>query len=149
MFTYLKRRFSSTDLTNEDLGPGAGSGNRQPSLGQQQYSRTVQDYQYLPEEQRKPTPEEIYTQQQFRTNKIGQGSTQRTGGGMAFPSAPSSPTKSSGYGFMGTLQGQLSKTRQLFSTEALNSIIGDTKLSGGAKDKGKILLVIDNPTTDW
>ncbi|VDM34003.1 unnamed protein product [Hydatigera taeniaeformis] len=149
MLNYLKRRFSSTELINEfKSGVGYGvqqSHQQQPAPNQ----KPSQDYRYLPEEVRRQTVEEMYMQGAAESE-------QARGARTAFPSAPSSPTKqlpmgiSGGTGFMNTVTGQLTKARHLFSTETLNSIIGDVKAPGAAGgSKTKILLVIDHPLTDW
>ncbi|VDD76460.1 unnamed protein product [Mesocestoides corti] len=141
MLNYLKRRFSSTELINE-IKSGVGYG-----APQSQQQRPTQEYKYLPEEVRKQTVEEMSTQ-----NVADSGRT--VSSRMAFPSAPSSPTKQGsvggGGGFMNTVTGQLNKAKHLFSTETLNSIIQDAKVPGLASEpKCKVLLVIDHPFTDW
>ncbi|BHF58230.1 Asparaginyl-tRNA synthetase, cytoplasmic (Asparagine--tRNA ligase) (AsnRS) [Sparganum proliferum] len=156
MLSYLKRRFSSTDLQDDspETRPGGGGGGgyagakpSQSSLGAVGGTQAIRDYQYLP-------PNEVrgggrMSEDGYRSNHTAQTTTGRSGG-VSFPSAPSSPTRSgsSGLGFVGTITGQLSKTRQLFSTETLNSIISDSKLQP-TRGKYKILLVIDHPATDW
>ncbi len=161
MLNYLKRRFSSTELINE-IRSGVGYGAQPTQQQQTSAARPTEDYKYLPEEMRqKRTVEEIYTQSGV---DVGPARGQR----MTFPSAPSSPTRqqqlppgvSGGIGgggggggasgFMNTVTGGLTKAKHLFSTEALNSIIGDVKQSAGVGgSKCKILLVIDHPLTDW
>ncbi|KAL7062344.1 hypothetical protein AAHC03_01657 [Spirometra sp. Aus1] len=152
MLSYLKRRFSSTDLQDDSPetrsgGGYAGAKPSQPSVGAVGGTQVIRDYQYLP-------PNEVrgggrMGEDGYRSNHTAQTTTGRSGG-VTFPSAPSSPTRSgsSGLGFVGTITGQLSKTRQLFSTETLNSIISDSKLQP-TRGKYKILLVIDHPATDW
>ncbi|KAM7540885.1 hypothetical protein Aperf_G00000046988 [Anoplocephala perfoliata] len=153
MLNYLKRRFSSTELINE-IRSGVGYSGQQGQSSQiQQGQRQTQEYKYLPEEVRRQTVEQMFTQ---GTAEGGQGRGTR----MPFPSAPSSPTKQvpamgTGVGgvggsFMNTMTGQLNKAKHLFSTETLNSIISDVKVPGvGSGSKSKILLVIDHPLTDW
>lgn len=149
MLNYLKRRFSSTELINE-LKSGVGYGAQQSHQPAVPNPKPTQDYKYLPEEVRRQTVEEMYMQ-------VAAESEQARGARTAFPSAPSSPTKQSpmgisgaGGGFMNTVTGQLTKAKHLFSTETLNSIIGDVKASGIVSGlKTKILLVIDHPLTDW
>ncbi|KAL5970795.1 Synapsin-3 [Taenia solium] len=147
MLNYLKRRFSSTELINE-IKSGVGYGTQQSHQQIAPNQKSTQDYKYLPEEVRRQTVEEMYTQ-------VAAEREQARGARAAFPSAPSSPTKQSpmgigGGGFMNTVTGQLTKAKHLFSTETLNSIIGDVKVPGAASgSKSKILLVIDHPLTDW
>nr|CDS22615.1 synapsin [Echinococcus granulosus] len=151
MLNYLKRRFSSTELINE-FKSGVGYGTQQSHQQTASNQKPTQDYKYLPEEVRRQTVEEMYKQ-------VAADSEQTRGARMAFPSAPSSPTKQSsmgigggsvGSGFMNTVTGQLTKAKHLFSTETLNSIIADVKVPGVASGpKSKILLVIDHPLTDW
>ncbi|VDK41228.1 unnamed protein product [Taenia asiatica] len=148
MLNYLKRRFSSTELINE-IKSGVGYGTQQSHQQTAPNQKSTQDYKYLPEEVRRQTVEEMYTQ-------VAAEREQARGARAAFPSAPSSPTKQSpmgiggGGGFMNTVTGQLTKAKHLFSTETLNSIIGDVKVPGAASgSKSKILLVIDHPLTDW
>lgn len=159
MLNYLKRRFSSTELINEIRGSYGSS--QQPSHqqpAQEQQRPTLEEYKYLPEEMRTTTTtatvEDIYTQRMADVGTAGQTR-------MPFPSAPSSPTRQTGGGgaggFFSSMTGQLTKAKHIFSTEALNSIIGDAKLyagvdgvgGGGAGPRCKILLVIDHSLTDW
>ncbi|KAL5111303.1 Synapsin-3 [Taenia crassiceps] len=148
MLNYLKRRFSSTELINE-LKSGVGYGTQQSQQQTVSNQKPTQNYKYLPEEVRRQTVEEMYMQ-------VAAESEQAKGARTTFPSAPSSPTKPSQMsiggsgGFMNTVTGQLTKAKHLFSTETLNSIIGDVKVSSAVSgSKSKILLVIDHPLTDW
>ncbi|VDL90869.1 unnamed protein product [Schistocephalus solidus] len=156
MLSYLKRRFSSTDLQEDSSeirsgGGYAGAKTSQPSMGAAGGTQAIRDYQYLPPNEARSGGR--MSEDGYRSNHTPQPSTAvptgRTGG-VSFPSAPNSPTRSgsSGLGFVGTITGQLSRTRQLFSTETLNSIISDSKLQP-PRGKYKILLVIDHPATDW
>uniref|UniRef100_A0A0X3PGP7 Synapsin n=1 Tax=Schistocephalus solidus TaxID=70667 RepID=A0A0X3PGP7_SCHSO len=156
MLSYLKRRFSSTDLQEDSSEIRSGGGyvgakTSQPSMGATGGTQAIRDYQYLPPNEARSGGR--MSEDGYRSNHTPQPSTAvptgRTGG-VSFPSAPNSPTRSgsSGLGFVGTITGQLSRTRQLFSTETLNSIISDSKLQP-PRGKYKILLVIDHPATDW
>lgn len=169
MLTYLKRRFSSSDLQGEfGDGPLQQTQQQQPSGGS--YYQHGQTKPMGPPGTRPPPDQYGGLQQQQQPQpgmSIGSGmdrinNTQIPGrvgnvpptrGRGAYPSAPSSPTRSSGnilnMGLVGSITGQLSKTRNLFSTETLSTLAGEAKASMQFRDKSKILLVIDDSSNDW
>nr|QQY02450.1 synapsin [Cryptocotyle lingua] len=180
MITYLKRRFSSGDLQGEaadkreqeGLPSFLRFGGTAPSGPQTQPNQTFQSnsiQQQTPSRpQDQPIPSSSTTQSAMSqplpgSNRPGHGQYVRTGttdesttnmarGRGAYPSAPTSPSKSYGgsssfMGPMSNITGQISNTiLRGFSSAASTA---QSMTTGRPKEKQKVLLVIDDSQTDW
>lgn len=140
MFTYLKRRFSSGDLQGEleDQRQQEGlpgflnfNSNQPQTSGQPPKppnSTGGMPGQMPPQSNAQPGP----------GMPPGQQQPARKG---PFPSAPTSPSKSSSFNPMGSITGQISST-------ITRGIFSSNKPSYN-KERCKVLLIIDEPHTDW
>ncbi|KAG5450037.1 Synapsin [Clonorchis sinensis] len=183
MITFLKRRFSSGDLQGEaadkreqeGLPSFLRFGTTAPSGPQAQPNQTFQSNSiqqqtpYRTPDQSVPAagpPTNAVSQIPPATNRPSQGQYTRTGttdesstnvarGRGAYPSAPTSPTRSYGgsgsfMGPMSNITGHISSTiMRGFSTAASTAHSMAAGRSTSTKEKQKVLLVIDDSQTDW
>ncbi|CAI2730097.1 unnamed protein product [Schistosoma spindalis] len=183
MITYLKRRFSSGDLQGELADKRMQEGlpsflrfgsTTQSGQSYQQYQQqssniqtTGQGYSNQPQDfsstgpanydmrygSTAPTMAEQFSNSQTVTTIANHTPVSVGRGRGAYPSAPTSPTRSMGLGAslmgpMGSLTGQISNTlMRSFNTAASTAQNISGKMS--SKDHQKILLVIDDTQTDW